>query len=402
MLLIALFKIALVLCSVDGTICRILASAAMDRRIANSSIADAYLAAGYMPIPLRYEPAYTGLILDMDVRGRHVAMLIDTGSGATLLDASVAKQFQLKLGREGAASGLVGANFQLREATISDVCLSRLCRASMRFWITDLKSRIVTQTYDRSLAPLGGLIGSDWLEYLSAIVDYSHRVLWIKNPAGADLYRLQGKWQAVELTEAGVKVTEPLRILLFMISVNGDAFRYTQRRYDVTPPKLHNVDSSILLNREKSLHTFTNRNVVVNRVSTNLDEHGYYRYERGRFQFLFPTNSKLVTTQLPPRIESTTTNGYSLFEYVRMPYLMEDFDRVLDVVQYPSGIHSLASRWLGPFTPKSIHYSLPGCRLTTFADGRSALLNTPGNVRHNIKADGQVTREIILTPANVP
>ncbi len=399
MLLLALIKIVLVLCSVDGTIFRILASAAMDRRIANSSIADAYLAAGYMPIPLRYEPAYTGLILDMDVRGRHVAMLIDTGAGATLLDAAIAKRFQLKLGREGAASGLVGADFQLREATISDVCLSRLCRASMRFWVTDLKSRIVPQIYNSSLAPIGGLLGSDWLEYLSAVVDYSNRVLWIKNPAGADLYRLQGKWQAIAMTEAGVKITEPRRTILFMLSVNGGAFRYTQRRYDVTPPKLHHTEANIQLQPEAKRSIYTGTNIVIDRIPiVSGHMRGCYRFEQGRFQFLIVTNSKLVSSQLPPRVESTTTNGYSFFEYVRMPYFMEDYDRVLDVVRYPSGFHVLACRWLGPFVPKSMNYSLPGCRLTTFPDGRCTLLNTPGNVRHDITVNGQVTRVIILAP----
>lgn len=371
-------------------------------RVERSRVAAQYLAEGYVPFALRYEPVYHGLVLDLVVSGRVVPMLLDTGSSVTVVDTSVARALKLPLGRVVTFPGIVKDDWQLRSATLPNAAMSRLCQASLPVQVGDLNGRITAKAKSETLLQLGGLLGSNIISQLAATVDFQDRILWVKNSSARDLYLMQGRWQAVGLISEGVKVVDPNYLILFTVNVQGDRVKYCQIRYDVKPPREHHHKYKIIVNADRKPKVYNGVDVYVDGIRVPKSKSlktGLYTIAGDQFEELASVGTKgRVGEPLPTRLVSTPENSYALFSWARLPSHM-DRSRYLSDLFLVLAAHHAASWCIGTDCPQDWVVKLPGCEMTIAPNGRAFVQNTAGNLRIDLAWNKSPQLQVVVKPA---
>lgn len=157
----------------------------------------ALVLAGYTRIPLTINPLRMGFFVDGAVGPEKVKLLLDSGSGDTLLDLKLATRLKLKMGEETATTGLGGSMVGRRTYV-----------PGLMFGTYDTQKdwpNVAAQATDLSGwsgAP-GGVIGMHVLDPWAAVVDYPGRAVYLRPPLATAWPRLAGTWEVTSWKEDG-------------------------------------------------------------------------------------------------------------------------------------------------------------------------------------------------------
>jgi uncharacterized protein (TIGR03067 family) len=157
----------------------------------------ALVRAGYSHVPLTFDPLRMGFFVDGAVGPEKVKLLLDSGSGDTLLDLKLATRLKLKIGEEKATTGLGGSMVGRRTYV-----------PGLMFGTYDTQKdwpNVAAQATDLSGwsgAP-GGVIGAHVLDPWAAVVDYPGRAVYLRPPLTTAWPRLLGTWTVTSWKEDG-------------------------------------------------------------------------------------------------------------------------------------------------------------------------------------------------------
>lgn len=162
------------------------------------SLGEYLVAQGYTKVPLSGVPG-SDLFLTMTIAGQQAKVIIDTGSGDSLLHPGVAKRAKLTLSEKEEERIGIGGKTKVRSAKLTDYSLGGLNGPTL---VVEVEEDPIIFDPKRGGLACDGLLGSAVLDAFSAVIDYSEPALYLIEPWRKEK-RLQGKWQAKSVVKAG-------------------------------------------------------------------------------------------------------------------------------------------------------------------------------------------------------
>ena len=126
-----------------------------------------------------YQTKTGHLTATLKINGQNAVMLLDTGGGATVLDYKQMDHFGLKArATHDYAAGIGETRAQLAQAK-ADISIGKVTLKGFGLYVMDMYNVNVTFKRNRSMQ-VDGVLGSDLIEQLHAVIDYDNHRLYVK------------------------------------------------------------------------------------------------------------------------------------------------------------------------------------------------------------------------------
>jgi hypothetical protein len=156
----------------------------VEERAAPAGDLDAFLKPkGYLGVPLNLV-ASGHLDIEVKVKGETLLFILDTGAGASVIDAAVAKRLGLAVQKTDQTLAGVGGSHPL-EKTVLDPMMIGPVQGREEAVVTDLGA-VNTERKKVGARPCDGLLGAGVLQLFGAVIDYpSSKVFLLDQGAAA-------------------------------------------------------------------------------------------------------------------------------------------------------------------------------------------------------------------------
>ena len=156
----------------------------------------------YVFVPLGSSRVEGRLWVECMVCNRPVRLVIDTGSGQTILVPSLATQLGLRLEAAQQGSFANGIKSEVRASEIN-LKIGNLTIDSFVIGVMDLTAIF---DLDKKVEGLefAGLLGTDFLARYDALIDYRSRRLYFRDTPAKERAALQGNWRATGFVHHGL------------------------------------------------------------------------------------------------------------------------------------------------------------------------------------------------------
>ena len=249
--------------------------------------------------------------------GKTIDLVIDSGATNSAVSERTAELLKLKMRPNGVVKGTSLAGLRRQMGTLPPLSIGGLTTAGFDVDVFDFQPFIKDTSHE--MDELHGMIGSNLLTAYGAIIDYSKRVLYLKDQSRYDLRCLQGTWRLESFADGGKVDTDPQFLAKCSITITGQTWKLVFGAQTevghITPdatgvPKVFGI-SSIIVN-----------DAPVRRGDKVLPpgEYAYaLPYDVSWTRFRYARASRDAESLEPTGLTSTPTNKTTVLTWVRAP-----------------------------------------------------------------------------------
>ena len=163
-------------------------------------------ARGYTSIPISINSDTLKISLNLTFGNHKFRCFLDTGTANTVFSKELAAKLDLKCEKpkSGSIISVVGTK-QVELTTVKGLKLENFEMEEYTVLVSDIKDLLADN--DTSISNAGGLIGSDFLIYYSAIIDYDKSMLYLIEPIKRLWPALSARWNCMEM-QIGNKIVK--------------------------------------------------------------------------------------------------------------------------------------------------------------------------------------------------
>lgn len=129
---------------------------------------------GFRQIPIQFSEGH--ILLDIKIQKINCKFLLDTGAGISYLSSKKTEELKLKIGGKASFIDLGGNIVETNYHTGENLCVDEnICQKKI-----DLLSGSAIETFLIKEDNLDGIIGQNWINQYSILIDYQHKNLYIR------------------------------------------------------------------------------------------------------------------------------------------------------------------------------------------------------------------------------
>lgn len=273
---------------------------------------------GYVLVPLRFGEGtssnpITSPFVHGTIGGTKVTLLVDTGATNCYLDLALTKQLGLKLRPTAGTVNVDGVKHPTQATDVTDFRLGDVIRrGSTRFDVYDMTASIAhsKETYG---VEFHGIIGTNFLEGYSAIIDYRNKALHLNDPSAWDLKLMQGSWKGVGCEWLGDVITDKEYVGQAMFKVNGEEFEFEHNGVIYT--------GTLQLDGINTPKRYVVSDLKKNGKPVPAGLLGLYEVDKTRLGLMIPVKEPAPQRleDLPVSFKTSPENGMAVFAFSRLP-----------------------------------------------------------------------------------
>lgn len=237
--------------------------------------------------------------------------MLDTGANNTTISLRLAKELGLKLVDGDFSINAMGIKEKAWRTDVPNLSLGVVTRQATPVDVMDM-AKLHALHKEKDGVEIDGILGANFLESYSAVIDYRNRKLYLHDPWAHDRLLMQGTWKGTALVHAGDVVTDADYISRARVSVRGTTITFEY--------------SGIVYSGKLELEpTKTPRALWMTSAKRNGEPLGeallwQYEIDENTLRLLIPMQKRLKREELPTTLKSTPENGAGLWTFERIKY----------------------------------------------------------------------------------